>query len=184
MSIGPDISDVDISDVKAALEEVRHPIDVAVWSLDNYFNFGSIVRVSHNFLVRNIYAIDIPQYYRKADMGTRKFESITKLSLAEFQSQTAGRNLVAFERRSNLNTQDLRHFKWPDNPIAFFGSEKTGVPDEVIARANSVVSIPMFGLHNDHNVSIACGISLYDFVSKYRPSSSGQEENTGDATSL
>lgn len=167
MSLGPDISDVTIDEVKAALAEVRHPIDVAVWSIDNYFNFGSIVRVSHNFLVRDIFAVDVPDYYRRADMGTRKFEDITKLTLEEFLVRTAGRNIVAFERRADMNTQDLRYFKWPENPIAFFGSEKTGVPQAILDRACAVVSIPMFGLHNDHNVSIACGISLYDFVNKH-----------------
>ena len=168
MTIGPDISDFSIEQVKEALNEVRHPVDVAVWSIDNYFNFGSIVRTSHNFLVRNIYAVDVPNYYRRADMGARKFETITKLTLDEFLVLMDTRNVVAFEKRHDLNTQDLRTFIWPELPILFFGSEKTGVPDSVLKKAKAVVSVPMFGLHNDHNVSIACGIGLYDYVNKHR----------------
>lgn len=168
MTTRPDISSFSVEEVKSALDEVRHPVDIAVWSLDNYFNFGSIVRTSHNFLVRNIYAVDLPKYYRKADMGARKYETITKINLETFLSIMDTRNVVAFERRANLETQDLRTFVWPSEPILFFGSEKTGVPDEVLQKAHSVVSIPMFGVHNDHNVSIACGIGLYDFVNKHR----------------
>lgn len=167
MSERPDISDFTNDEVKEILRPVRHPIDVAVWSMDNYFNFGSIVRVSHNFLVRNIYAVDITDYYRKADMGTRKFETITKLSLDEFLKLMDSRNVVAFERRSTLDSEDLRFFQWPSEPIAFFGNEKTGVPDAVLQKAKSIVSIPMFGVHNDHNVAVAAGIGLYDFVSKH-----------------
>lgn len=168
MALAPDLSDFSTDEIKEALAEVRHPIDVAVWSLDNGFNFGSIVRTSHNFLVRNIYAVDIPQYYRKADMGTRKYENITKLSLEDFLKQMEGRNIVAFERRKELQMQDLRFFVWPEEPVLFLGSEKTGVPDSVLERAHSIVSIPMFGVHNDHNVSIAAGIGIYDFISKRR----------------
>jgi len=167
MTIGPDLSDFSKEEIRDALAEVRHPIDVAVWSIENYFNLGSIVRVSHNFLVRTIYAVDIPYYYKRADMGTHKYENIVKLSLEEFLAQTKDRNIVAFERRAKLESQDLRAFQWPSEPIAFFGSEKTGVPDLVLERAHSVVSIPMFGVHNDQNVAVAAGIGIYDFVAKH-----------------
>lgn len=167
MTAGPNVSDISLADIRETLAEVRHPIDVAVWSIENYFNFGSIVRVSHNFLVRKIYAVDIADYYRKADMGTRKYEDIEKVSLENFLLLSEGRNIVAFERRSDLRSLDLRTFKWPKEPIVFFGSEKTGVPDAVLNRAHSVVSIPMFGLHNDQNVAVAAGIGLYDFVTKH-----------------
>lgn len=167
MTIGPNVSDVSLNEIRDALREVRHPIDVAVWSIENYFNFGSIVRVSHNFLVRKIYAVDIADYYRKADMGTRKYEDIEKVSLESFLALTEGRNIVAFERRADLASRDLRGFVWPKEPIAFFGSEKTGVPDIILERAHSIVSIPMFGMHNDQNVAVATGIGLYDFVTKH-----------------
>jgi tRNA G18 (ribose-2'-O)-methylase SpoU len=72
------------------------------------------------------------------------------------------------ERRPGLlNTIDLRAFQWPLNPIILFGSEKTGVPDEILNISHSVVSIPQFGLVNDFNISISAGIALYDWIQKY-----------------
>lgn len=156
-----------MKEIKEALDEVRHPIDVAVYSLDNYFNFGAIVRVCHNFLVRSIIGVDLPQHYRRADLGTRKYEHILKITLEEFFKTYAERNIVVFERRSDLDTKDLCRFVWPEDPVLFLGSEKTGVPDAVLKAAHSVVSIPMYGVHNDHNVAIACGIGLYDYASKH-----------------
>jgi len=58
----------------------------------------------------------------------------------------------------------LRKYTYPEEPILLFGSEKTGVHDTLLEKSCAVVSIPMYGLHNDHNV--ACGIVLYDYVSK------------------
>jgi tRNA G18 (ribose-2'-O)-methylase SpoU len=167
MSTGPDISDCDREFVRAALNEVRHPIDVAVFSSENYFNFGSIIRTCHNFLVRNIYAVDLPAHYERADLGTRKFENIVRLTLAEFLELTKDRSIVAMERRPGMPSIDLVSFTWPANPIVFFGSEKTGVPDVILEKAESIVSIPMYGIHNDHNVAVAAGIAIYDFVSKF-----------------
>ena len=170
MTIGPDVSDCDKNFIRAALNEVRHPIDVAVFSSENYFNFGSIVRTSHNFLVRTIYAVDLPQHYERADLGTRKYENIVRVSVDEFLAMCGAekRNIVAFERRPGMISLDLPSFVWPEKPFAFFGSEKTGVPDRVLSYpTTSVVSIPMYGIHNDHNVAVAAGIALYDFVSKH-----------------
>lgn len=167
MTVGPNLSDSSMEEIRSALDDVRHPIDIAVWSIENYFNFGSIVRISHNFLVRTIYAVDIPTYYKRADMGTHKFENIVKLPMQDFLSMSKERNIVAFERRADLESQDLRTFRWPSEPIAFFGSEKTGVPDAILERARAVVSIPMYGVHNDQNVAVAAGIGLYDFVTKH-----------------
>lgn len=168
MTTAPDLSEFSVKEIKEALDEVRHPIDVAVYSLDNYFNFGAIIRVCHNFLVRSVIGVDLPQHYRKADLGTRKYENILKITSEEFFKTYGARNIVAFERRPGVDTKDLCGFVWPENPVMFLGSEKTGVPDEVLAVAHSVVSIPMYGVHNDHNVAIACGIGLYDYTSKRR----------------
>ena len=155
-----------LEEIRMGLDVHRFPVDVAVYSIDNYFNLGAIVRICHNFQIRNIIAVDLPKYYRKADLGTRKYETIVKVSMEEFLEQYGNRNIVALEKRPGMITKDLRSFSYPEEPILLFGSEKTGVHDTLLEKSCAVVSIPMYGLHNDHNVAVACGIVLYDFVSK------------------
>jgi tRNA G18 (ribose-2'-O)-methylase SpoU len=170
MTIAPDLSGWTKEEIRETLNEVRFPVDVAVWHTDNYYNFGAIVRNCHNFLVRGIHAVEISPdsglMYEKATMGTHKYENIYKHSTEEFLNFCEGRPVIAFERRLGVVSEDLRDFVYPENAILLFGSEKGGVPDVLLNRADSVVSIPQFGIHNDMNLSVAVGIVLYDWVHK------------------
>jgi tRNA G18 (ribose-2'-O)-methylase SpoU len=170
MTIAPDLSGWTREEIRDTLNEVRFPVEVAVWHTDNYYNFGAIVRNCHNFLVRSIHAIDVASdsglMYEKATMGTHKYENIYRHSTQEFLNYIGDRPLIAFERRHGLVNEDLRYYSYPANSVLLFGSERGGVPDVLLNRADSVVSIPQFGIHNDMNLSVAVGIVLYDWVNK------------------
>lgn len=158
-------------EILETLDEIAHPIEVAIFDSQNYFNFGGAIRTCHNFLVRRMWGVDLTggdPYYKRAAMTARPWmkQNINFVSSDQFLEQTEGRNIVAFERRENLDSIDIRCFKYPDNPIFLFGSEKTGVSDRLLSRANHVVSIPMFGFVLDHNVSVAIGIAVYDWIAK------------------
>lgn len=44
------------------------------------------------------------------------------------------------------------------------GNEITGVSQEILARADMAVDIPMFGMKQSLNAAVAYGIALYEFV--------------------
>lgn len=43
-----------------------------------------------------------------------------------------------------------------------FGNEHRGVSDEAAAQADGIIQIPMFGMIQSLNVSVACAITLYE----------------------
>jgi tRNA G18 (ribose-2'-O)-methylase SpoU len=168
MVAAPDTSDFTKEEISNCLNEIRHPFDVAVHGCKNYFNFGAIIRIAHNNLCRNLYSVDMEGYYKRASMSGRKYETINKMTMYEFLEASQGRSIVSFERRPPyLETEPLYSFKWPENPIMFFGSENEGVPDEVLEASSHIVSIPVYGILNDHNVAVASGIVMYDWLNKY-----------------
>jgi tRNA G18 (ribose-2'-O)-methylase SpoU len=167
MAFAPDLSDFTKEEIRSTLDEIRHPFEVAVYSSENYFNMASIIRTGHSFLCKKYWMIDFNQFYEKATMGTHKWEHTEKVSLDEFFEKTANRNIVAFEKRHNLESVDIQNFVFPENPILFFGSEKFGIPDRVIERANSIVTIPLFGVHNDLNIAVAAGIAMYSWIEQH-----------------
>lgn len=182
MSIAPDLSDFSKEEIKETLDPIRHPVKVAIFGSDNYFNVGAIIRTCHVFLVDEVILVDIPKFYEKAAMGTHKWENITHMTLEEFcrqhsvYSSSGGPTvLVGFERRPDMRTEELFRFKFPRNPILCFGSEKTGLPDEVIelirgyesSELGGLVSIPQYGLQNDMNLSNAVSIAIYDWLAKH-----------------
>jgi tRNA G18 (ribose-2'-O)-methylase SpoU len=156
-------------EILEALAEIRNPFEIAVFGSENSFNFGAIIRTSHNFLSKRLWGVDVSWYYPKAAMTARQWEkqNIHLVSIDEFLVQNKDRNIVAFERKNDLDSKDLRTFIYPENPILFFGSEKTGVPNAILAKAHSVVSIPVQGFVLDYNVATAAGIACYDWLLKH-----------------
>lgn len=154
--------------VRDALKDVRHPFEVAVYGLGNYFNLATVIRTAHNFLSRKIYVIDGDGFYKKGTMGNHRFEDIEKTTLEEFIQNTQGRNIVPFERRPGWTTLDIRNYRYPENPILLFGSEKDGIHDDLIefAGRDNVVAIPGYGVNNDLNVGVAASIVMYDWIAK------------------
>lgn len=178
MTTAPDLSMFSKEEIKDVLSEIRHDFSLAVIGADNYFNSAAIIRSAHQFLAREIILVDCPKIYGKATMGSLKWENISHVSLEQFiAGNLPHRNLVICERRPELPSENLIYFKFPENPILCFGSEKTGVPEQLIlaareARKNnnpntgSVVSIPQFGLQNDFNLACAAGVVMYDWIAK------------------
>lgn len=171
-----------VEEIRAKLAPYRAPVSIAVYGTENYFNLGGIIRLGHNFLVSEIICIDLPKHYKRADMGARKFENIVKVdNMLEFIDRYSHRNIVAFEGRPGLVSSDIRSFEYPMHPILLFGSEKYGVPDALLDISYATVSVPVFGVQNDHNVNVAAGMVLYDFC--YKNPASFSKRPLGDLPS-
>lgn len=185
MSAPPDLTMFTKEEIRETLEPIRHPVSLALFGSENYFNAAAIIRTAHQFLVREIILVDCPKIYEKATMGTHKWETIVHKTLVEFcrehsvLSSSDNRPLVICERRAELETESLMYFKFPKNPILCFGNEKTGIPAELLAlgeehrkllpneNSGKIVSIPQFGLQNDLNLANAASIVLYDWICKW-----------------
>lgn len=170
MSYSPNLSGYSRDEICDILDEVRQPVSIAIYGSKNEFNIGGMIRTAHNFLVKEIHLIEVEWFYEKGALSTLKYEKRNMrrwATISGFLEATQNNNIVALERRANLDSLDIRTYRYPKDPILFFGSEQYGVPDIVLERADSVVSIPMLGLNNDHNVSVSCGIVLYDWFSKF-----------------
>ena len=174
MTSGPDLSALTKAEIVGVLNEVRHPVDIAIYASGNYFNIAGIIRTAHSFLIRKIYLVDVEHpkdsFYEKGTMGSHKYENIVNIDLDNFLKEVKEhhRNVVAFERRPGiLTTTSSWTFVYPKDPILVFGSEKNGVPDEIIKVSKSVISIPMFGLNNDLNIAHSASIAMYDWISKF-----------------
>lgn len=169
MSYCPDLSGYTRAEICDVLDEVRQPVSIAIYGSKNEFNIGGMIRTAHNFLVQDIHLVEVEWFYEKGALSTLKYEKRNLRrwpTLDAFIDATKSRNVVAFEKRDNLDSIDIRTYQYPKNPILFFGSEKNGVPDQILKNCHSIVTVPILGLNNDHNVSTTCGIALYDWYVK------------------
>ena len=151
-------------EVRQTLAPLRHDFSVALWAADNPFAVGAIVRVAHNFLAREIVIVGDAPYYAKASMGMEKYESIVRVADEDaLVAHAAGRPIWALEReRATASLHDPTPF--PPGVVFLFGSERFGVPDRALARADRVVAIPIYGVNHSLPLAVAAGIVMSEWA--------------------
>lgn len=162
--------DLPTHEIRHELDRLRGPLRIAIQRSKNPFNVGAIIRVAHSFLVREIVLIGEEPYYERASMGMEKYENITKLpDEAAFLAyvRREGHQLIAVEK-DHPQVQGLWSFTFPERqPLLVFGSENEGVSPDILAAAEAVVAIPMFGINHSYPVSVAAGIVMAEWARRY-----------------
>jgi tRNA G18 (ribose-2'-O)-methylase SpoU len=159
-----------LDEIRRELEKLRAPVRIAVQRSKNPFNVGAIIRVAHSFLVREIILIGDEPYYERASMGMEKYENITRLpDEAAFLTRVreGALRIVAIEK-DHPRVQNLWSYEFPlEGCVLVFGSENEGVSPEILAEAEAVVAIPMFGINHSYPVSVAAGIAMAEWGRRY-----------------
>ncbi len=73
----------------------------------------------------------------------------------------SGENLPVVALEQSERSIMLPNFQPPEKLALLLGEEVHGVDDDLLARCDHIVEIPMFGQKESFNVSVACGIALY-----------------------
>jgi tRNA G18 (ribose-2'-O)-methylase SpoU len=151
--------------VRAELDRIRHPVRIAVRRAKNPFNVGAIIRTAHSFLVREIVLIGVEPWYERAAMGMHRYEHIVQMqSEAEFVARAKERGwfLCALEKDdAQVGLWDAR---LPEDAVIVVGNEEEGVGAEILAAADEVIGIPMFGINHSYPMTVAAGIALAEWA--------------------
>jgi tRNA G18 (ribose-2'-O)-methylase SpoU len=154
--------DASPEEVRAALAPLRSDSSVAVYAAGNAFALGAIVRVAHNFLAREVIVIGDEPAYEKASMGMEKFESIVKVPDADAFFRHAGERPVWALEKDAARRAITSVEEFPRDVVFLFGSERFGVPPEVLARCKEIVGIPIYGVNHSLPLAVAAGIVMHE----------------------
>ena len=72
---------------------------------------------------------------------------------------------IVFEK--DAASVDLWHADLPAECTMVFGSETTGVPDDIVRAADMVVGIPMYGINHSFPVTVAAGIAMAEWTRRH-----------------
>jgi tRNA G18 (ribose-2'-O)-methylase SpoU len=159
-------------DVRDALAPLRSDFTVALFASGNAFAVGAVIRVAHSFLAREVIVVGDGGWYAKASMGMHKYESVVRVpDIEALRRATSGRPLWAVEKdyaRRTVTSVD----RFPAGVVFLFGSERFGIPKEVVATADEVVGIPIYGVNHSLPVVVAAGIVMHEWARRrYAPGS-------------
>ncbi len=93
-----------------------------------------------------------------------KYEHMNEISTAIKKYKRLGYQVIALENKLE-NTKNIFEFKADKNNIVLIvGSETDGINKTILTLCDSTIEIPMHGIKNSLNVSVATGIALYSIT--------------------
>lgn len=157
-------------EVREALAPLRNDFSVAMVAPGNGFAIGAVIRVAHSYLAREVFVVGQGSWYPKASMGMQRFETVRRVADAvALREATAGRPLWIVEKdRARRNLHEVEGF--PAGVVFVFGSERFGVPEELVAMGDEVLGIPLYGVNHSLPVAVAAGIVMNEWARRrYAP---------------
>ena len=167
-------NELDRLNVDEFKESKKTPIIIVLDNIRSLNNIGSVFRTSDAFLIKKIYLCGItakPPHkdIHKTALGstdTVAWEYIENtLDLIE-KLQANNIKVISIEQAENATM--LNDFSpEPETTYALvFGNEVKGVSQDVVSASDMVIEIPQFGTKHSLNISVSCGVVVWDVFSK------------------
>jgi len=155
------------------LRRPRRDIYVLLDNVRSAQNVGSIFRSCDAAMVKRLFLCEITAYppnrkLAKTALGAElyvpwEYHETTDSALARVRE--LGIPLVSVEITEG--SVDCLEYRFPRPVCVAFGHEVAGVSEEVLASSDAVVHIPMSGVKNSMNVSVAHGVVLFEIVRQF-----------------
>ena len=152
------------------------PLVVILDNIRSLNNVGSVFRTADAFLIERVYLCGITakpphKEIHKTALGATESVDWTYVENAEElvkELKAEGRVILAVEQADQSISLD--EFK-PETGLKYgvvFGNEVKGVGQEVVNRSDACIEIPQYGTKHSLNISVSCGIVLWDLFRKMR----------------
>lgn len=152
----------------------KTPIIVILDNIRSLNNIGSVFRTSDAFLIQKIYLCGITAKPPHKDMHKTALGSTETVAWEYVENtlelvkklQAEGVQIASIEQAENATM--LNDFQ-PDPGTTYalvFGNEVKGVSQEVVSHSDLVLEIPQFGTKHSLNISVSCGVVIWDLFSK------------------
>ncbi|NPA51561.1 MAG: tRNA (guanine-N2)-dimethyltransferase [Aquificae bacterium] len=149
------------------LQKRQKDLSVFMDNIKNEHNFSAIIRTCDSVGILNIYY----QYNQKGEipinenitMGAHKWVFLQKVKnsyqFLKNKKEEGYQIVVTHLSKESVNFRDIDYTK---PTVIVVGNEMSGVSKEIIDLSDYKVIIPMYGMVQSLNVSVATGIILYE----------------------
>ncbi|ULC59357.1 RNA methyltransferase [Flaviramulus sp. BrNp1-15] len=169
-------SELDRLSVDAFKKVEKTPIIIVLDNIRSLNNIGSVFRTSDAFLIEKIYLCGITATPPHKDIHKTALGSTDTVDW-EYVENTM--DLVEKLKANNIkvcaieqaeNATMLNDFKVEPNTTyaLVFGNEVKGVAQNVVSASDVVIEIPQFGTKHSLNISVSCGVVVWDVFSKLK----------------
>lgn len=155
-----------LDEVRAELERIRHPFRIVIRRSKNPFNVGAIIRTAHSFLAKEIILVGDEDWYRRAAMGMQRYENVVEIANEEEFVARAKREgwFLSVLEKDHDRIVGLWDAALPEESVIVVGNEEDGVGETILAAADEVVAIPMFGINHSYPMTVAAGMAMAEWA--------------------
>lgn len=157
-------------------EAKKSPLIIVLDNIRSLNNIGSVFRTADAFLIEKIYLCGITAKPPHKEIHKTALGSTDSVSW-EYVKNTL--DLVKRLKNENINVLAVEQAEHSDSLESFepaenqkyaviFGNEVKGVQQEVVSAADNCLEIPQFGTKHSLNISVSCGIVIWDLFSKMK----------------
>jgi len=154
----------------------KTPIIVVLDNIRSLNNVGAVFRTSDAFLIEKIYLCGITatpphREIHKTALGATEsvdweYKENTLALVNELKAQ--GVVVAAIEQVENSVMLDEFSIDATKKIAIVLGNEVKGVQQEVVSAADYCVEIPQKGTKHSLNISVSCGVVLWDLYQKFQ----------------
>jgi len=160
--------------IDAFKEAHKIPLIIVLDNIRSLNNIGSVFRTSDAFLIKKIYLCGItaqPPHndIRKTALGsTESVDWEYAEDTLQVVKNLQKNDVVVCSIEQADNAIMLNNFEAQNDKTyaLIFGNEVKGVSQEVVSASNHVIEIPQFGTKHSLNISVSCGVVIWDMFSK------------------
>jgi len=157
-------------------EEVKIPLIVFLDNIRSLNNIGSVFRTSDAFLVEKIFLCGITakpphkEIHKTALGATESVDWEYVEDTLKLIKKLKDLNIKITSIEQVENSILLQDFKVVENQkyAIVMGNEVKGVQQEVVTQSDFCIEIPQFGTKHSLNISVSCGVVLWDLFNKLR----------------
>ena len=169
-------SELDRLDVEEFKRTSKIPLIVVLDNIRSLNNIGSVFRTSDAFVIEKIYLCGITaqpphKEIHKTALGATDSVAWEYIEdTIELIQKLKDSNIKVASIEQAENATMLQDFKVEPNQkyAVVFGNEVKGVQQEVVSASDYCIEIPQFGTKHSLNISVSCGVVLWDLFKKMR----------------
>ncbi len=154
----------------------KTPIVVVLDNIRSLNNVGSVFRTSDAFLIEKIYLCGITatppnKEIHKTALGSTEsvaWEYTENTFALVKKLQKEGFKTLSVEQADKSTMLNEFTPKKNQKYAVIFGNEVKGVQQEVVSITDDCIEIPQLGTKHSLNISVSCGVVLWDLFSKLK----------------
>ena len=152
------------------------PLIVILDNIRSLNNIGSVFRTSDAFLIEKIYLCGITAQPPHKDIHKTALGATETVAweyvkeTLEIVTKLKSENIIVCSIEQADNSTMLQNFSVKPNQkyAIIMGNEVKGVQQDVVSASDYCIEIPQFGTKHSLNISVSCGVVLWDLFKKFK----------------